>query len=55
VAVQDRMIVQENQRFMAQRMKARACAHSIAHTPFITALSVVLDLIREAIDEVFAG
>src|SRR5580658_11292407 len=34
---QDRMIVQENQRFMAERMKARLRSHPVDHTPLVTA------------------
>ncbi len=52
VAEQDRMIIQENQRFMAQRMKARVRAHPVDHAPLVTAPSVVVDIIREAIAEV---
>ncbi len=55
VAEQDRMIVQENQRFMAARMKARVRSHPVDHTPLVTAPAVVLDIIREAIDEVAAA
>jgi pimeloyl-ACP methyl ester carboxylesterase len=55
VAEQDRMIIHENQRFMAQRMKARVRAHPVDHTPIVTAPSVVVDIIREAIAEVVAG
>jgi pimeloyl-ACP methyl ester carboxylesterase len=55
VAEQDRMIVHENHRFMAERMKARIRSHSVDHTPLVTAPSVVLDIIREAIDHVAAG
>jgi pimeloyl-ACP methyl ester carboxylesterase len=55
VAEQDRMIVQENQRFMAERMKARIHSHPVDHLPLVTAPSVVLDIIREAIDQVLAG
>jgi pimeloyl-ACP methyl ester carboxylesterase len=54
VAEQDRMIIHENQRFMAQRMKARVRAHSVDHTPIVTAPSVVVDIIREAIAEIAA-
>ena len=54
VAEQDRMIVHDNQRFMAQRMKARARAYAVDHMPMVTAPSVVLDIIRDAIDEVAA-
>ncbi|MEJ0093961.1 MAG: alpha/beta hydrolase [Methylocella sp.] len=55
VAEQDRMIVWENQRFMAERMKARIHSHPVDHAPLVTAPSVVLDIIREAIDQVVAG
>ena len=33
VAEQDRMIIEENQRFMAQRMKARVRFHAVDHAP----------------------
>ncbi|WP_158816412.1 alpha/beta fold hydrolase [Methylocapsa sp. S129] len=49
VAEQDRMIVPETQRFMAERMKARTRAHPVDHTPLVTASSFVLDIIREAV------
>jgi pimeloyl-ACP methyl ester carboxylesterase len=49
VAEQDRMIVQETQRFMAERMKARVHSHAVDHTPLVTAPAVVVDIIREAI------
>jgi pimeloyl-ACP methyl ester carboxylesterase len=52
VAEQDRMIVHENQRFMAERMKARVRAHPVDHTAIVTAPSVVVDTLREAIAEV---
>jgi len=55
VAEQDRMIVHENQRFMAERMKARVRSHPVDHTPIVTAPSVVVDLICEAASEVIAG
>jgi len=55
VGEQDRMIVQENQRFMAERMKARLRSHAVDHTPPATAPSHVLDIIREAIAEVANG
>jgi pimeloyl-ACP methyl ester carboxylesterase len=51
VAEQDRMIVQENQRFMAERMKARVRMHPVDHTPLVTSPSYVLEIIREAIDQ----
>lgn len=49
VAEQDRMIVRETQRFMAQRMNATLRSHAIDHTPLVTAPSVVVDIIREAL------
>ena len=54
VAEQDRMIVQDNQRFMAERMQARVRSHAVDHTPLVTAPDVVLDVIREAIAAVRA-
>ncbi len=55
VAEQDRMIDQENQRFMAERMQARTRSHPVDHMPLVTAPSVVVDIIREAIDQAVAG
>ena len=55
VAEQDRMIVEENHRFMAARMKARVRSHPVDHTPLVTAPSPVVDIIREAIAAVVAG
>ena len=55
VAEQDRMIVADNHRFMAARMKARVRSHPVDHTPLVTAPSPVVDIIREAIGEVVAG
>jgi pimeloyl-ACP methyl ester carboxylesterase len=49
VAEQDRMIVEDNHRFMAERMNARVRSHPVDHTPLVTAPSCVLDIIREAI------
>lgn len=49
VAEQDRMILQQTQRFMSERMKARVRSHPVDHTPLVTAPSVVVDLIREAL------
>jgi pimeloyl-ACP methyl ester carboxylesterase len=51
VAEQDRMIVEDNQRFMAERMKARIRPYPVDHTPLVTAPSTVVGLIREAIGE----
>ena len=49
VAEQDRMIVQDNQRFMAARMQARVRSHPVDHTPIVTAPAAVLDMLREGI------
>ena len=55
IAEQDYMILPETQRFMAQRMQARVRAHGVDHTPSVTAPSVVVAIIREAIAEVANG
>jgi pimeloyl-ACP methyl ester carboxylesterase len=52
VAEQDRMIVLENQRYMAERMKATIRSYEVDHAPMVSAPSVVLDIIWEAITEV---
>ena len=49
LAEQDRMIVPETQRFMAERMKATIKAHAVDHTPSVTAPTAVVDIIRDAI------
>ena len=54
VAEQDRMIVRDNQRFMAERMRARVRSHAVDHAPIVTAPSVVLDVLREALSAVRA-
>jgi pimeloyl-ACP methyl ester carboxylesterase len=55
VAEQDRMIVEDNHRFMAERMKAKVRSHPVDHTPLVTAPSTVVDIIREAIGEAVKG
>jgi pimeloyl-ACP methyl ester carboxylesterase len=55
VAEEDRMIIGDNHRFMAERMKARIRSHPVDHMPLITAPSPVVDIIREAIGEVVNG
>jgi pimeloyl-ACP methyl ester carboxylesterase len=52
LAEQDRMIVPETQRFMAQRMKAKLRAHAVDHTPSVTAPGAVVDIVRDAIRSV---
>jgi pimeloyl-ACP methyl ester carboxylesterase len=52
LAEQDRMIVADNQRFMAQRMKAQVRVHPADHAPLVTAPQAVLDIIHEAVTAV---
>jgi pimeloyl-ACP methyl ester carboxylesterase len=54
VAEEDRMIVLETQRFMAERMHAQVRSHAVDHAPLVTAPAVVLDIILEAIAAVRA-
>ena len=49
VAEDDRMIVPETQRYMAERMKAKTKAHAVDHTPSVTAPKAVADIIHNAI------
>ena len=49
VAEEDRMIVPETQRYMAQRMKAKIATHALDHAPIVTAPTIVVDVIRDAI------
>jgi pimeloyl-ACP methyl ester carboxylesterase len=51
IAEQDYMIAPQTQRFMAQRMRARVRAQAVDHTPIVTAPTVVVEIIREAIAE----
>jgi pimeloyl-ACP methyl ester carboxylesterase len=55
VAERDRMIVHENQKFLSQRMKARVHSHPVDHASMVTAPTVVVNVIREAIAETHAG
>jgi pimeloyl-ACP methyl ester carboxylesterase len=52
LAEDDRMIVSATQRYMAERMKAKIKAHAVDHTPSVTAPTVVVDIIRDAIRSV---
>jgi pimeloyl-ACP methyl ester carboxylesterase len=52
LAEDDRMIVAETQRYMAERMRAKIKAHAVDHTPSVTAPAAVIDIIREAIGAV---
>ena len=49
VAGQDRMIAGDNQRFMAERMKANIREHDVDHAPIVTAPGIVLSVMLEAI------
>jgi hypothetical protein len=51
VAEQDRMIAGDNQRFMAERMKALIRSHTVDHAPLINAPGIVLSLVLEAVAE----
>lgn len=55
VAEDDRMIVPETQRYMAERMKAKITAHAVDHTPSVSAPAAVVDTIRDAIGAVTAN
>jgi pimeloyl-ACP methyl ester carboxylesterase len=55
VAEEDRMIPAENQRFMAERMKARVRTAPVDHVPMLTAPSAVVGIVMEAVREVEAG
>jgi pimeloyl-ACP methyl ester carboxylesterase len=49
VAEDDRMIVQDNQRFMAARMRAEIRTFKTDHTPMVTAPDAVVAVLGEAI------
>jgi pimeloyl-ACP methyl ester carboxylesterase len=51
IAEEDRMILQETQRFMADRMGATIRLHKVDHTPMYTAPSLVVDVVLEAARE----
>jgi pimeloyl-ACP methyl ester carboxylesterase len=51
IAERDRMIAEETQRFMADRMKAQVRSHPVDHTPIVTAPAVVVELILEAVQD----
>jgi pimeloyl-ACP methyl ester carboxylesterase len=55
MAEQDRMIVHDTQRFMAERMHARVRSHPVDHAPIVTAPGLVVEIIREAIGEAISG
>ena len=51
IAERDRMIAQETQRIMADRMNARVYSHSVDHSPLVTAPETVVDLILQAVHD----
>jgi pimeloyl-ACP methyl ester carboxylesterase len=55
IAEQDRMIVRDTQRFMAERMHARVWSHPVDHTPIVTPPGLVVEIIRQAIGEAVSG
>jgi pimeloyl-ACP methyl ester carboxylesterase len=55
VAEDDRMIVPETQRYMAERMKAKIKSHAVDHTPSVTAPEPVVDMIRDAVRSITGG
>jgi pimeloyl-ACP methyl ester carboxylesterase len=48
LAEDDRMILPETQRFMADRMGAKIRSHAVDHTPMYTSPNLVVDVILEA-------
>jgi pimeloyl-ACP methyl ester carboxylesterase len=55
LAEDDRMIVPDTQRYMATRMKAKTRTHAVDHTPSVSAPTVVVDIIRDAVRAVTGG
>lgn len=51
LAEEDRMILPETQRFMAERMGATIRSHNVDHTPMYTASDLVVDTILAAVRE----
>src|SRR6202021_709354 len=51
IAEHDRMIAQETQQFMADRMRARVRSHAVDHMPLVSAPTAVVDLILEAVHD----
>ncbi|KOV60456.1 alpha/beta hydrolase [Streptomyces sp. MMG1121] len=49
IAEDDRMIAPDTQRFMAERMGARARTRPVDHTPLITAPEDVVDIVLDAV------
>jgi pimeloyl-ACP methyl ester carboxylesterase len=54
IAEDDRMIVADTQRFMAERMNATVKSYAVDHAPIITAPDLVVEIICEAVQAVSA-
>jgi pimeloyl-ACP methyl ester carboxylesterase len=54
LAEEDRMIVPETQRYMAERMGARIRTHKVDHSPMFTEPEVAVGVILEAANETLA-
>ncbi|MDQ8731093.1 hypothetical protein [Bradyrhizobium sp. LHD-71] len=52
VAGEDRMIVHETQRYMAERMNAKTTLHAVDHAPSVTAASAIVDITRDVMRSV---
>lgn len=52
LAEEDRQIVPETQRFMAERMNAHLDVRNVDHSPIVTAPEAVVNLIQQAITEI---
>jgi pimeloyl-ACP methyl ester carboxylesterase len=55
LAVEDRMIAPETQRYMAGRMGAKLSSHEVDHTPMQTAPDLVVNVILEAARQTLAS
>jgi hypothetical protein len=49
------MILPDTQRFMAERMHAQVRSHPVDHAPIVTAPSLVVDVVREAVEYSIRG
>ena len=54
LAEQDRMIIPQTQRFMAERMKARISARPVDHIPSVTAPGTVVELLTDVLQQIKA-
>ena len=52
LAEQDRMIIPQTQRFMAERMKARISARPVDHIPSVTAPGTVVELLTDVLQQI---